>query len=297
MPIGEKRPRAEDTAAVVEKENNGMRGGNDEGTRSSAAGDAAARGSTGPSSSAETTEELMKRMSGHSDPSDVIVEVEEEIEDSIVLVRLPHLDFFSQTHLCESPCEAAAGHSSGLHAGKGEPSSCGTYVFDPNALGVELDEHGRSTLASAHPRFVLNKGTPNEMRLVGTWQETSRTGGVTNRAVIKLEKRRDATSIEVGSSHTIQQVSLSSAASSSVQHPSATGTAFNAATTAGDAHTNDEDTNASSTPGVVASLFAHAQAGITADEVRQTRLNASSNIQTTAIYAPSAVLVLHPIMA
>lgn len=250
----------------------------------------------------ETTEEEFSE-------DDVLVEVVEKIEESVVLVRLPHLDFFTQTHLCEVPSRGGTGSGGSssaqtmgakesatpTHAGDDKGGEC-RYVFDPTALQVENDASGCSTLATAHPRFVLNRGTQNEMHLVGTWQETSATSlGLTNRAIVGLEKKtpEEPEASAAGGSETLYPLRLSTTEPSSSASPPRQGEG--ALTVPTPAPAPATTTGAATAP--VASLFAHANAGLTSDEVRQTRLKASTAVQTTAIYVPSAVLVLHPILS
>lgn len=160
------------------------------------------------------------RSSSHSPDEgaaeEAVEEIVEKVEDSVILLRFPCFDFFRNTHICEArpsdrgvvsstttgsaegdgaaPLSSASSKCSPLSE-VGQPSSStissAEFVFDATLLQVDPS----SSLKESHPILVLNKGTDQEMRFVGSWEESEGTmhgalGSGVNRAVIMLRQHR-----------------------------------------------------------------------------------------------------------
>lgn len=125
---------------------------------------------------------------------DIVEEIVEKVDESVILLRFPCFDFFRNTHICESSIFESSIASSSQKSSKvsGDTSSSPTeYVFDPTLIEVDPT----SSLDASNPILILNKGTDNEMKFVGSWLESECTmrgthGSGVNRAVVLLRQHR-----------------------------------------------------------------------------------------------------------
>lgn len=254
---------------------------------------------------------------------DVVEEIVEKVEDSVILIRFPCFDFFRNTHICESrlrPSGIPPSDPSGSDGAHGYD-----FIFDPTLLQVDSS----SSLDAPHPILVLNKGTDKEVKFVGSWEESeysmkgANSHGV-NRAVILLGQHREVEEesqnnkipkYELGQSRTEKiesnspngegktidkaLVPASSSTFSSAISPSSLSSPFSLS------KHNDKDSKKGSTAqpasssyrgGMeVASLFSHAEAGLTADEARENKAKVIDTVYVKDIFVPSSILVLHPL--
>lgn len=282
----------------------------------------------------ESRERASESNSIYSDvDEDVVEEIVEKVNESVILLRFPCFDFFRNTHICESSMYKSSISSSPKTSSEvaGDTSSTPTeYVFDPTLVQVDP----ASSLDAPHPILILNKGTDNEMKFVGSWLESEYSmrgthGSGVNRAVILLRQhcgsKEEMSVKKLPRLETIQNPSeVPSSLSLSEERKNqekvsgpflrssplaVEGNADGPIGSSSDAFTSSlrnelEDSKRESTfpsptsPRAaveVASIFSHDPVGITADEVRENRAKVLHTVYTKSIYVPSAVLVLHPL--
>lgn len=133
-------------------------------------------------------------------------------------------------------------------------------VFRPEAVHID-----KNSLTTEHPTMVLNKGTEKEMHFRGCWSEIDTTRHITNRAILRINKHE----AEEGGN----------AISDALEGKHATST---------------QDTGRPSLS--TASLFAHAEVGITSDEARRMR-ESTQQWRYDLVEVPCATLVMERCLA